>query len=121
MASRLDKGFGFSHGYIPQQLVSGVPATFVPFFHVSQGRKFDAEMLRVFADSEKLVGCSPLFKIYRLVVFTPSMVAHGVDEARKAHPNAKVEIVDLRNYFALLKHKLTQPTSAPRANNSARR
>ena len=118
MASRLDKGFGFSHGYIPQQLVSGVPATFVPFFHVSQGREFDAEMLRVFADSEKLAGCSPLFKIYRLVVFTPSMVTHGVDEARKAHPNAKVEIVDLRNYFALLKNKLMQTTLSPSPANA---
>ena len=117
MASRLDKGFGFSQGYIPQQLVNGVPATFVPFFHVSQGREFDAEMLRVFADSEKLAGRSPLFKIYRLVVFTPSMVTHGVDEARKTHPNAKVEIVDLRNFFALLKRRLVQPAFGPRAKD----
>jgi hypothetical protein len=115
MASHLDKGFGFSQGCIPQQLVSGVPATFVPFFHVSQGRKFDAEMLRVFAGSEKLARRGPLFKIYRLVVFTPSMVTHGVDEARKAHPKAKVEIVDLRNFFALLKHRLMQPAHASSA------
>jgi hypothetical protein len=112
MASRLDRGFGFSQCPIPQQLVGGIPATFVPFFHVSQGREFDAEMLRAFADSEKLAGCSPLFKIYRLVVFTPSMVTHGVDEAWKAHPNAKVEIVDLRNFFALLKLKLVQPAQS---------
>ena len=41
------------------------------------------------------------------------MVTHGVDAARKVHPDAKVEIVDLRNYFALLKRKLMQTTLSP--------
>ncbi|MHB0998284.1 MAG: GxGYxYP domain-containing protein [Armatimonadota bacterium] len=112
MAARIDKGFGYGTP-IPQQLVNGVPASFVQSFHVAQMREFEAELRRVFADSVGRSGYSPTFKTYRCIIVTPSMITGIIEKLRKEFPEAKVEVTDLRNYYRLLGQKLRSPLKSP--------
>ena len=112
MASRLDKGIGYA-GTIPQQLVNGVPATYVEMMHVSQMAQMETELRKVFANSVARDAYSPIFKAYRCIIVTPSMITNIVDKMRKEFPKANVEVVDLPNYFRLLHQKLSNPPVSP--------
>jgi hypothetical protein len=115
MASRLDKGIGYA-GIIPQQLVNGIPASYVSSFHISQQVELEAELRRVFTSSIGRAGYSPIFKAYRCILVTPSMIVHIVEKLRKEFPNAKVEVVDLRNYYRLLQQNLSKQLESPYAD-----
>ncbi|MHB1456007.1 MAG: GxGYxYP domain-containing protein [Armatimonadota bacterium] len=115
MASRLDKGFGYN-APISQQLVNGIPASYVSSFHISQRVELEAELRRVFSSSVGHSGYSPVFKAYRCILVTPSMIVHIIEKLQKEFPEAKVEAVDLRNYYRLLQQKLSKPLESPYAD-----
>lgn len=115
MASRIDKGLGYCFE-IPQQLVNGRAAGFVRAFHVSQKQEMEAELRRVFEASSAHEGYSPTFKTYRCILMTPSMIVHAIEKLRREFPNARVEVTDLRNYYRLLRLKLSRPLESPYRN-----
>lgn len=58
-------------------------------------------------------GYSPSFFAYRCILIKPRDIAAIVEKLRAEFPNARVEFVDLRTYFRLLKEKLVNPLASP--------
>jgi hypothetical protein len=112
MAARIDKGFGYN-APMSDTLVNGTPAVSLPFFHVHQPQNLEAEVRQVFQQALGRKGFNPTFKAYRCVLITPSMIAGIMEKMGAEFPNAQVEVVDLRNFFRLVKTKLSQPLTSP--------
>lgn len=116
MASRVDKGFGCNQN-IQQQLINHVPAGNLKTFHVAQKRELEEELTKVFANSAAAKRYTPSFKAYRCILVKPSTITGIIEKLRKQYPEARVEIVDLRNYYRLLKHKLSTAPASPYRNS----
>ncbi|MFI4912140.1 MAG: GxGYxYP domain-containing protein [Sedimentisphaeraceae bacterium JB056] len=113
MAARITPGgFGFNCPLEPR-LVDGTPVTFVQTFHVGHSDKLKERVLQIYKESVESEQYSANFNAYRCILVTPTMIYEAVAEARKRYPDAKVEIVDLENYFNLLKTKIVTPVVTP--------
>jgi hypothetical protein len=113
MAARIDSG-GFGYALpTPQQLLGDTPVSFIQTFHVSGRQEMEGSLRRVFADAVDRDGYSPTFRMYRCVLVRPGTITAIVDDLRREFPGARVEITDLRNYFRLLRRKLSEPLISP--------
>ncbi len=101
------KGFGVNL-LIGNKMINSTPVTQVPHYHISGRDKLRKGIADIFKDSQnnKSNQNHASFHALRCILLPPSMIKEAVDMAKSKYPNANVKLVDVDNYFKLLKHRL---------------
>ncbi len=105
------KGFGVNLRV--DMMVGDTPVTHVPMFHIAQAREMQSRVVELYKNSTQAEQYAASMNIYRCILIPPTMIYDAVKEGQAKYPNAKVRIIDVPNYFRLLKTKLTTPLVTP--------
>ena len=106
MATRITPGgFGFNI-QIQEQLINGTPVNSATDFHISEAARLKSVLESLYSESIGNNQSEARFLACRCILMTPSIIYNTVSELRKKYPDAKVEIVDVDNFYSLLKEKL---------------
>ncbi len=106
MAARITpKGFGFNCP-IESQLVNGTPVNFVEMFHISQVKGLGRRLEDLYKNSVEGKYSEAQLHSLRCILIPPHKIYSIVERLDKKYPAAKVEFVDIPNYYRLLKYKL---------------
>ena len=106
MAARITpKGFGFNCR-IDSQLVDGTPVNFVEMFHISQVNAMGKRLEELYKNSIEGKYEKAQLHSLRCILIPPHKIYDIVERLDKKYPEAKVEFIDIPNYYRLLKYQL---------------
>ncbi len=112
------RGFGFNCP-LEAKLVDGTPVSFVQMYHIAQTREMKKRVMQLYKESAENSQYSANLNAFRCILITPSMIYDAIKDAQRKYPAAKVKIIDLANYFDLLKTKITTPVVTPYSDSDS--
>ena len=99
------KGFGFNCR-INSQLIDGTPVNFVEMFHIAQVNALDKRLEELYKNSIEGQYTKAQLHSMRCILIPPHKIYAIVERLNKKYPDAKVEFIDIPNFYRLLKYQL---------------
>ncbi len=111
------------HGFgtnlpVQQQLIDQTPVNYVESFHVSSVPDLEKRLEQIYAQNVENTQYQAEFYAFRCILMKPTMLYEAVNKAQAKFPAANVHIIDVDNFYKLLKHKLVTPFKTPYSDSA---